>query len=391
MINLLSNKIRFDRNEFSGSFGDIGTDLPLIVGLILVGGLDTSSVLIMFGVMQIFTGFFYGLPMPVQPLKAMAVIVISTKLTGNIVYGAGFAIGITMLVLTLTGGLEWLVRIIPKSVIRGVQFALGISLIIIAMRNYVISGAIQEYMLAFLGFTLTLLFIGNRKFPPALFLIPLGVVYALIFNMNFMTLGGGIGLTLPKTNIPNIQDIIQGFVLLVIPQIGLSISNSIVATKQTINDLFPDKRINVKKIGLTYSLMNIINPFFGGIPTCHGAGGLAGHHTFGARTGGSVVIYGSIFLILGLFFANGFSEIIKIFPLPILGIILIFEGLILMSFIRDIAEEKMDIFVSLLVVLVAITLSNGYVIGLIVGTVIAFMVKSIFPYKRKNEIALSTA
>lgn len=30
-------RIRFDRNELSGAFGDIGTDFALVVGMILAG------------------------------------------------------------------------------------------------------------------------------------------------------------------------------------------------------------------------------------------------------------------------------------------------------------------------------------------------------------------
>src|ERR1700730_18889549 len=85
--------IRFDRNELSGAFGDIGTDFPLIVGMILVAKLDAASVLIMFGLMQLLTGFVYGMPMPAQPLKAMAVLVITRKVSGNVLYGGGVAIG----------------------------------------------------------------------------------------------------------------------------------------------------------------------------------------------------------------------------------------------------------------------------------------------------------
>jgi hypothetical protein len=69
-------RVRFDRNELSGAFGDIGTDLPLIVGMILAAKLDPASVLTLFGAMQLLTGLIYGLPMPAQPLKAMAVLVI---------------------------------------------------------------------------------------------------------------------------------------------------------------------------------------------------------------------------------------------------------------------------------------------------------------------------
>src|SRR5438067_1003343 len=102
------SRIRFDRNELSGAFGDMGTDFPLIAGMILAAGLNPASVLTLFGTMQILTGLLYGIPMPAQPLKAMAVIVISQKASGAMLYGAGLAIGVVMLILAGTGLLGWL-------------------------------------------------------------------------------------------------------------------------------------------------------------------------------------------------------------------------------------------------------------------------------------------
>ena len=81
--------IRLDRNELAGAFGDIGTDLPLIIGMILAAGLDSASVLIVFGMMQVFSGLRYGMPMAVQPLKAVAAIVIAQRLSGATIHGAG--------------------------------------------------------------------------------------------------------------------------------------------------------------------------------------------------------------------------------------------------------------------------------------------------------------
>src|SRR3977135_1029002 len=98
-IKAVRGGIRFDRNELAGAFGDIGTDLPLIVGVILAARLDSASALILFGVMQILTALRYRMPMPVQPLKAMAAIVISQKIGGDILLGAGLAIGVLMLFL----------------------------------------------------------------------------------------------------------------------------------------------------------------------------------------------------------------------------------------------------------------------------------------------------
>jgi xanthine/uracil/vitamin C permease (AzgA family) len=366
-------RIRFDRNELSGAFGDIGTDFPLIVGMILIAKLDAASVLVMFGAMQLLTGLLYGLPMPAQPLKAMAVLVITQKLTGNILYGGGLAIGITMFVLAVTGLIDWLARAVPKSVVRGIQFGLGMQLALLAVKDYVPADGRSGYALAAIAFVLTLFLLGNRRFPPAPLVILLGVAYAFAFKLDAGMLARSAGFHLPHLYRPSLADVLTGFVVLALPQLPLSLGNSVLATRQIAADLFPQKPIAVRKISLTYSLMNLINPFFGGVPTCHGSGGLAGHYAFGARTGGSVIIYGSIYLILGLFFSQGFQMAIQIFPKPILGVILAFEGLVLMRLIRDMAASKADFAVVLLVGLMCVGLPYGYVLGLVVGTAVAYL------------------
>jgi len=366
-------RIRFDRNELSGAFGDIGTDFPLIVGMILIAKLDAASVLVMFGAMQLLTGLLYGLPMPAQPLKAMAVLVITQKLTGNILYGGGLAIGVTMFVLAVTGLIDWLARAVPKSVVRGIQFGLGMQLALLAVRDYVPADGRSGYALAATAFVLTLFLLGNRRFPPAPLIILLGVAYAFTFKLDAGMLARSAGFHLPHLYRSSLADVLTGFVVLALPQLPLSLGNSILATRQIAADLFPQKPITVRKISLTYSLMNLINPFFGGVPTCHGSGGLAGHYAFGARTGGSVIIYGSIYLILGLFFSQGFQMAIQIFPKPILGVILAFEGLVLMRLVRDMAASKADFAVVLLVGLMCVGLPYGYVLGLVVGTAVAYL------------------
>jgi xanthine/uracil/vitamin C permease (AzgA family) len=367
--------IKFNRNELSGSFGDIGTDLPLIVGMIAACSLDPASSFIMFGVMQIMTGLVYGIPMPVQPLKAMAVLMISQKLSGNLMYGAGLTIGFIMLLLTSTNLLKLIIKYIPTSVVRGIQFGLGLSLAKLALKDYVMADGLDGYLLAGLGFLITIILIGNRKYPPAIFVILTGIIFASFVTVDFSKLIAGFGLNIPKFNVPAPGDMLDGFLLLAIPQIALSISNSIIATKRTVTDLFPERKISVNKIGWTYSVMNIINPFFSGIPTCHGAGGIAGHYSFGGRTGGSVVIYGSLFLIIGLLFASGFSEFVKFFPNAILGVILLFEALALMTFIMDIAPSKKCLYVAFVVALIAFILPYGYAIGLVTGIILDAMIK----------------
>jgi hypothetical protein len=372
-MNLFSkDRIRFDRNELAGSFGDIGTDLPLIVGMILAAGLDSGSVFMIFGLLQILTGVVYGIPMPMQPLKAMAVLVITQKIAGAVLWGGGIAVGVIMFLLTITGGLTFFVKWIPRSVVRGIQFGLGLSLASLALKDYIPSMGWAGYGLAFIGFVLMLALWGNRRIPPGLFVIGIGVIYAFAAGLRLDTIIGGIGIHLPQMQYPSLDNILTGAVLLALPQIPLSLSNSVIATEQTILDLFPDRAVPAKRIGLTYSILNLITPFFGGIPVCHGCGGLAGHYSFGARTGGSVIIYGSMYLILGLFFSAPLYEVLKVFPRPILGVVLLFEALTLLLFVRDQGSSKRGLMIALLTGLLAFALPQGFAVALVIGTLVYY-------------------
>lgn len=359
--------VRFDRNELAGAFGDIGTDFPLIVGMILTSGLHPASVLTLFGAMQVLTGLLYGLPMPVQPLKAMAVIVITQRLRPEILYGGGLAIGVLMLVLGVSGLVDWVAQAVPKSVVRGIQFGLGLQLATLALRTYLPAGGVPGYVLAAAGFVVTVALMGNRKYPPALFVIALGIAYALLFHLDPAVFRRSLGFSLPRLIVPTSRDVLTGMVVLALPQLPLSLGNSILATRQVLTDFFPSRPVTVRKISLTYAAMNLINPFLGGVPTCHGSGGVAGHYAFGARTGGSVIIYGAIYLSLGLFFSAGFRQLIDLFPQPVLGVILTFEGLALMRLLRDVVAP-VEFAIALLVALAVVGLPYGYVVGLLVGT-----------------------
>src|SRR5260370_3976891 len=255
--------------------------------------------------------------MPAQPLKAMAVLVIAGKAGASLLYGGGLAIGITMLVLTVTGLMDWLAVAVPKSVVRGIQCGLGLQLAILALTQYVPSEGTRGYVLAAIAFVVTLLLLGNRVVPPAPLLIVLGVVYAFVFKLNAGVLAHSIAFQLPRIHPPRAADIVTGFIVLALPQLPLSLANSILATRQIAEDLFPHRPIRIRKISYAYSLMNLVNPFFGGVPTCHGSGGMAGHYAFGGRTGGSIVIYGSLYFTLGLFLRHGFPTALELFPRPL--------------------------------------------------------------------------
>jgi xanthine/uracil permease len=310
------------------------------------------------------------MPMPVQPLKAMAAIVIAQKLPANVLYGGGLAIGISMLILTATGLIEWIDRVVPKPVVRGIQFGLGLQLAGIALRDFVPSEGAAGWWLAGIGFAVTILLIGRRRVPAALILVGLGIAYALAVKLEASNLLRAAGFHLPQWHIPSGADVWTGFLMLALPQIPLSIANSVLATRQLAEDLFPERPLAAKQIGWTYTAMNLINPFLGGVPTCHGSGGMAGHYAFGGRTGGSVLLYGAMYVALGTVFGPGFQTAVGIFPKPVLGVLLLFEAITLLGLVRDLSGRKPEFLLALLVGAIASTIPYGYLAGLLTGVLV---------------------
>jgi hypothetical protein len=364
--------LRFDRNELAGAFGALGTDLPLLIGVIAASGLDSASVLILFGLMQVLSGWWYRMPMPVQPLKGFAALVIAQKIPAKVIYGGGLAVGIGMFVLSVSGLIDWLARLVPKTVIRGIQLGLALQLSTLALKQYVGADGVQGYLLAAVAFGIITALIGNRRYPAAILVVTLGVGYALVFKLDLTTAQRALGFHLPTWRVPATADIITGALLLALPQIPLSLGNSVLATKQVAQDYFPERPLTVRQIGFTYSLMNLVNPFLGGFPVCHGSGGMVGHYTYGARSGGSVMLYGALYLTLGLFFSQGFTEVVQIFPLPVLGVLLTFEALTLAALLRDISSQRNNLLVALLVGVISANLPYGYLVGLLVGTAVYY-------------------
>lgn len=357
--------IRFNRHEWAGSFGDIGTDLPLLVGIVLATGMNATRIFIIFGIIQVIIGFYYHLPMPMQPLKAVAVIIITQHVPEGVIYGGGIMIGLIMFLLALTGLVDKLAQFIPQCVVRGIQLGLGLSLAKLAINSYIPTLGPTGYLLAFSGLVTVLGLWGSDRLPPGLFVIFMGVVYALFRQEPVAIPPLELHFAFPKA-----IDMWTGLILLAIPQLPLSLSNSVIATKQTIDDLFPKARVSFRRIGFTYSVANFASSLLGGVPLCHGCGGLAGHYALGARTGGSVIIYGSLYIAAGLIGGVLFAKVIYNFPLPLLGVILLCEAAALCSLVHDQFSDTLALSITLIVGGMVVCLPYGYLIGLCLGTIL---------------------
>lgn len=374
--------MRFGRRELAGAFGDLGTDLPLLVGVTVAADLHPGTVFLLFGALQVMTGVVYRLPMPVQPLKAMAAVVIAQQIGGPVLAAGGLLVGITMLVLALGGALDWMARVVPRVVVRGIQAGLGFQLAWVATTRFMAGDGARGWALAAVALAAVLALRTNRVFPAALVVVTGGVVYALatwpatiatplatpMATPMVAERAGAMLVQLPD-RWPTSQEFAQGALLLALPQLALSLGNSVLATRQVARDLFPNRPVpTVRRIGMTYALMNLCSAPLGGVPVCHGSGGMAGHYAFGGRTGGSVVYYGALYLTAGLLFGNAPQLFQQLFPLPILGVLLLVEAVTLLTLLRDLTSETRAVLFAVACGLVAVMVPYGYAIVLVFGT-----------------------
>jgi len=167
--------------------------------------------------------------------------------------------------------------------------------------------------------------------------------------------------------------------LLVLPQVPLSLSNSVIATQRTVSDLFPDRAVTLRGIGSSYGVINLLSPWLGGIPMCHGCGGLAGYYALGARTGGSVIIYGSVYLLVGALFSGAFQEVLRAFPAPVLGAVLLVEAGVLLLLLRKVPRTPLALGLAGLVALVCVSVPQGYLAGMIVGCTLFYFLRHRLP------------
>ncbi|MBI4864214.1 MAG: hypothetical protein HY815_28750 [Candidatus Riflebacteria bacterium] len=338
----------YDRLEFSGAFGDLGTFIPFVVAYITINKLDPLGILVAFGVCKIYVGLVFKTPMPVQPMKAIggAAIANAQYVTHGMIWGSGIFTALFWTVMGITGAVDWLAKISVKPVIRGMMLGLGLSFVVDGL------GLMRtDIALSIAALVLTFLLLTSQRFPAMLVLLMLGIVSSFALDPGLFGELGRISLRfrLPELALGQIswRDLLLGSLILGIPQVPLTLGNAILAVAAEHNQHFPGRKISVRTVALDHGLVNIVSAAIGGVPLCHGAGGMAGHLRFGARTGGSLVILGVIVLFTGLFLSDSVTLLFGLIPRAVLGVILFFTGLELAVIVRDIGSKKEDVYVML--------------------------------------------
>ncbi|MFX4262134.1 putative sulfate/molybdate transporter [Pelotomaculum propionicicum] len=363
---------RFDRYEVAGAFGDLGTLIPFVIGYIMVTRIDPLGILFTFGIMLICSGLYYKTPIPVQPMKAIgsAAITQVSAVTPGMVWGAGLFTGVFWLAMGLTGMLDSISKFISKPVVRGIVLGLGLSFILQGIRMMQ-----SDLIVALIALAITFMLLTSRRVPAMFVLIIIGVVAALIKNPGLYYELSGIrfDFQLPHFVLGQVtwQDFIKGALVLGIAQVPLTFGNAVIAITAENNRLFPERPVTEKKIAISQGILNLFSPLFGGVPMCHGAGGMAGHVRFGARTGGSLIILGIFLLTVALCFSSSVLLLFNIFPSSVLGVILFFAGLELAVTARDVGREKSDYYTLLVTAgFAAWNMGAGFVAGIVMQELI---------------------
>ena len=366
---------RLNRHEIAGSLGDLGTFLPLLLAMSAQNGLDFAAGFFFAGLFNVVTGVIFAIPMAVQPMKAIAAVALTEGLSAGQIVAAGASVSACVLVLGLTGLIDVVNRVVPRSVVRGVQLAVGLSLLMKGVLMVVATKTVlaaDGYLTAVLSLGVVLALARRREIPAALVLFCAGLGLAAWKTPEALR-SLSTGLWLPHWSPPRWVDFKTSFPKAALPQIPLTTLNSVVAVCALSVDLFPDRPAKTKWVSTSVGLMNLVGAPFGAMPMCHGAGGLAGQYRFGARTNGSVLFLGGIKMVLAVVFGGSMMGLCRAFPASILGVMLGFSGIELSRVARD--QTKTAAAVVMITTTVTSLAMNNVAVGFVAGLAAAVVLR----------------
>jgi hypothetical protein len=372
----LKSPNRFDRMEWAGAFGDLGTLIPFVVAYIAVVKMDPFGVLFSLGASMLVSGLYYKTPFPVQPMKAIGAVAATqaaqtATITQNSIYAASLLTGLVWLLLGLSGAARRVGRWTPPYIVVGIVLGLGFGFMLEGIKM-MSSG----WLIATIGMTGTLLLLKNRVVPAMFLLLIFGVACGIAKKPDLLTSLAALKIQfrLPSMVIFDVtwKDMLIGTALLALPQLPLTLGNAVIAIKEENNRLFPGHPVTENQVATSTGMMNLLSAACGGVPMCHGAGGMAGHVAFGARTGGAPIILGIVLLLAAFLLSGSVGLILELFPRAVLGVILFLTGAQLALGSCDFSKDKKERFITL--VTAALSMWN---VGLafVAGLMLAYLKK----------------
>lgn len=388
--------------EVSGAFGDMGLFLPLITAL-SIGRVDGRAQ-IAFGPALFFAGIFsamlatyFNLPIPVQPMKTIAAVAIAEKYPNSQLIAAGITSGVIMFVLATTNIITPVAKAIPVPVVRGIQLAVGTSIMTSGfksayVRELVLSPAtsdssfeaqatkavnwvgIDSVLVSLILGVFCLVFMTSRKIPIGLLLFLFGMAVAVYqyytLRDEYQLPGLEIGPDFEAPVVPSWHDFREAFIYLNLPQLPLTMLNSVIAVEKLAVDLFPkhENPAGVRRLCFSLAAGNLLFSWFGLLPVCHGAGGLASQYAFGSRSSLSMVFLGCFKFCFALLFGSSCVVLLQkgVFPQSVLGVMLIFSGINLAGVgLKIDVHKREDVLLVLLTAAGSLGLNTGA--GFLIG------------------------
>jgi len=319
--------------DLSGAVADLGIFVPLVAALILVNGLRPGPLLLVAGLLSLLSGLWFRIPFPVQPLKALTALAVAQQLDAEVIHAAGLLVGLTLILLTVTGLADRVARAFTRPVIRSLQLAVGVLLIVTAVRltltppELFVGTPSPAASFGLMGLTVSVvaLAVWQRWFAAASALVALGAIAAWVVNRPEL---GPVELIAPVIALPPVGVWGTAFVLLVIPQLPLTYGNAVVGMADLAREQFPSAtRVRPGSVALSCGLGNVGAALLGGMPMCHGSSGFTAHVRLGARTALMNVLLGGTFIVLGVVFSGQVLVLFGLLPVWALAGFLAYAGL----------------------------------------------------------------
>ena len=334
--------LRFDRAELAGAVADLGVLVPIAVALIVKNGLSPTAVLVPAGLLYVLAGLFYRLPVPVQPLKAFGAIAIAQGFGSSEIAAGALLMGGIFVVLGASGLLDRIAALFPRPIIRGVQLSVGLLFCQLAWNLTTATPPAftdhtrPTWWLLGGGLAVAVTALPLRRRNVSLILVALAFIGMALAYHGPLTLGPS-AIHLPQLSI---HAFTAAAIALVLPQLPLTFANSCLATADAARTYFGSAadRVRPGRLALTLGVANLIAGGIGGMPVCHGAGGMTAHRSFGARTGGAPVMLGSVLLFLAVGVGASLTVALSGFPVPILAGLLAVAGVLHIALLRDLSD-----------------------------------------------------
>lgn len=388
-------RISFNRMEWAGSVGDLGALLPLAFAMIMMNGLSATGLFLTVGLFYLLGGLYYRVPIAVQPMKVVAAYAIAQGLTPGVITASGMMISVLLLFLGLSGVVKKASKAIALPVIRGVQMSTGVLLLIKGAALVAGSSSFQavrgsaEPFLSFHNLgpvplsavigvffaAITIMLYNNKRYPAGLVVVGCGAVLGLLLGAWKGIAGLSPGVNLPELlpfGFPSGVDFSFALLAVVLPQIPMTLGNAVIANKDLSFEYFGDesRRVTDRALCVSMGLANAFSAFVGGMPVCHGAGGLAAHYRFGARTNGANLIIGSLFVLLALAFGSDSIKVLQLIPMGVLGVLLFFSGAQLAMTVKDMrSRSALFIIIVMLGITLAFNLAWAFGAGILLSVV----------------------